>query len=235
VLLHGLTDSHRSYEPVLAALPEWIRAYAITQRGHGDASRPESGYWSSDFAADVTGFLDAVGVEKAVIAGHSMGSIVARCFAREHPERTLGLVLAGAFADLDRPDLKGLLEEFRALGDPVDPEYARAWQESNLALPVPDEFFETIVEETVKTPARIWSAAIEGMMTEGPEPHGAIEAATLIVYGDGDAFIPRSDQDALMAAIPQAELIVYEGGGHALHWERPERYAADLARFAATL
>ena len=53
VLLHGLTDSHRSYEPVLAALPDSIRAIALTARGHGDAGKPVSGYDQPRMAAAV--------------------------------------------------------------------------------------------------------------------------------------------------------------------------------------
>lgn len=97
VLLHGFTDSWRSFEGVLGHLPRSIRAYAVTQRGHGDADRPASGYHSDDFVADVEAFMDAVGIESAVVAGHSMGAGIARRFAARHPERALGLVLMGGF------------------------------------------------------------------------------------------------------------------------------------------
>jgi non-heme chloroperoxidase len=95
VLLHGGTDSWRSFEPVLPYLPSSIRAFALTQRGHGDASRPASGYHPRDFSADVAAFLDSQGLESAVIAGHSMGSTVALRFALDYPERTRGLVPMG--------------------------------------------------------------------------------------------------------------------------------------------
>src|SRR3712207_4230490 len=72
VLLHGVTDSWRSFEPVLPHLPASIHAYALTQRGHGDAERPASGYRPQDLAADVAAFMDALGLESAVIVGHSM-------------------------------------------------------------------------------------------------------------------------------------------------------------------
>ncbi len=98
VLLHGVTDSLRSWEPVLPYLPSSIRAFAVTQRGHGDADRPATGYHPHDFATDVVAFLDAVGVEQAVLAGHSMSSYIAERVATEHPERVLGLVLLGGFA-----------------------------------------------------------------------------------------------------------------------------------------
>src|SRR5689334_24781195 len=69
----GLSDSLRSYEPVLPHLLPSIRAIAVSQRGHGDSTRPETGYRVRDFAADLAAFLDAIGVERAVAVGHSMG------------------------------------------------------------------------------------------------------------------------------------------------------------------
>jgi pimeloyl-ACP methyl ester carboxylesterase len=235
LLLHGITDSHRSYEPVLAALPDSIRAIALTARGHGDAGKPETGYDADQMAADVVAVMDALGIERAIVAGHSMGSWTARRVAVLHPERVLGVVLAGAFASFhDKPEIGGLLEEFEALTDPIDPAYARAWQDSTLARPVPEAFMEMIVEETRKPPARVWQAAMQGLADSRLEPAGSVTVPTLLCWGQKDAFVPDADQERLLARIPHAELRVYEGGGHALHWERPERYANDLAEFAAT-
>ena len=234
VLLHGITDSHRSYEPVLAALPESIHAIALTARGHGDAGKPEAGYDADRMADDVIAAMDALGIPRAIVAGHSMGSLTARRVAARHPERILGIVLAGGFATFhDKPDMTVLIDEFRRLGDPIDPTYARAWQESTLARPVPEPFMEVVVEETCKPPARVWRAAMQGLLDSRPEPAGTITVPVLLCWGERDDFVPRADQEALLAAIPGAELRIYEGGGHALHWERPERFAADLVEFAA--
>ena len=53
ILVHGYADSWRSFELLLPYLPETFRTIALTQRGHGDASRPSEGYQTSDFAADL--------------------------------------------------------------------------------------------------------------------------------------------------------------------------------------
>lgn len=79
----------------------------------------------------------------------------------------------------------------------------------------------------------VWRAALQGLIDDRPEPPGTILVPTLLCWGERDAFVPRADQDDLLARIPGAELRIYEGGGHALHWERPERFAADLVEFAA--
>jgi pimeloyl-ACP methyl ester carboxylesterase len=235
ILLHGLTDSHRAYEPVLGELPDSIHALAVTTRGHGDADKPDDGYTGADLAADVVAFMDVVGIERAVVAGHSNGAWVARRVAELHPERVLGVVLGGCFATYERPDIQELAAEFRALTDPIDPAFVRAWQESTLARPVPEALLAQVVEESSKAPARVWRAAAEGLIGDPTAEEGEITAPTLLIWGDQDAFVPRSDQDALLAAIPGAELIVHEGGGHAFHWEDPARYAAELTAFVASL
>lgn len=70
-----------------------VRAFAVTQRGHGDADRPEAGYRPEDFAADVAAFMDALALEAAVVVGHSGAGFSAQRFALDHPSRALGLVL----------------------------------------------------------------------------------------------------------------------------------------------
>jgi pimeloyl-ACP methyl ester carboxylesterase len=233
ILLHGYSDSWRSYELLLRRLPDSIHAFAVTQRGHGDADRPADGYRPEDHAADVAAFMDAVGVEAAVIVGHSGGSYTAQRFALDHPERTLGIVLVGAFHSMrGNPDVIGLREVVSQLTDPVDREFVREFQESCVAQPVPDGFIDAIVAESCKLPARVWKAYLQGIVdAEVPTESGTITAPTLIIWGDRDAFCPRGDQDALAAAIPGARLVTFEGTGHCPHWEQVERTAAELVAF----
>src|SRR5687768_16236662 len=96
LMLHGWSDYLRSFEPVFPHLPSAVRAIAATQRGHGDADRPAGGYSPSDLASDAIALLDSLGIERAVVVGHSMGAWVAQRIAIEHPERVDGVVLAGA-------------------------------------------------------------------------------------------------------------------------------------------
>lgn len=238
VLLHGITDSWRSFERVLPLLHNPIRAIALTQRGHGDADRPESAYCTRDFSNDVAAFLDALGIERAVVVGHSMGSSNAMRFAIDHPGRVRGLVLVAAFENYSKkPGFVDFVEkEIKPLADPIDPAVAREFQLSTLAKPIPADFLETAVQESLKIPARVWKAAFAGSLEDDFSGEiGKITAPTLILWGDRDAFCPRADQDALLAAIPGSRLIVYQGTGHALHWEEPERFAADLAKFVLSL
>lgn len=233
LLLHGITDSLRSFDLVLPHLPASVRAIAVSQRGHGDSSRPLEGHRPRDIAADLAALLDALGVARAVVVGHSMGSVVAQRFALDHPERTLDLVLMGAFARVaDHPAWQGIAEEAAGLPDPVPVDLIAAFQASTLAQPVSAEYFEVVVQESRKVSAHVWRAIAAGFRQEDHRAAlGAVQAPTLAVWGDQDIYCSRADQDALLAAIPGARLLVYAGAGHALHWEQPARFAADLVAF----
>ncbi len=234
LLVHGYVDSWRSFERVLPHLPESIRAIALTQRGHGDASRPLAGYRSHDFAADLAAFMDALHLESAVIAGGSSGGFVARRFAIDYSERTLGLVLLGSpFTLQDKPEVVELWEStISRLTDPVDPGFVREFQQGMNARPVPDAFLETMVREGLKVPARVWNATFEGLLEDessGQLPE--IKAPTLILWGDKDTIVPLSDQEKLRVAIEGSRFVVYPEVGHAIYWEEPDRVASDLAAF----
>jgi non-heme chloroperoxidase len=238
VMLHGATDSWHSFEPVLPHLPESVHAFALTQRGHGDADRPASGYRTRDFAADVAAFADALRLGPVVVVGHSMGSTNAKRFAIDYPARTRGLVLVGAFAGYrNNPTLVEFWESaVSTLTDPIAPGFAREFQQSTLARPVPPAFLDTVVRESLKVPARVWRAAFEGFFEDDFAAElGAIAAPTLVLWGDRDGLARRIDQDALVAGIAGARFEVYEGTGHALHWEEPERFAAELTAFVEAL
>jgi len=233
VLVHALADSWRIFEPVLGSLPDSIHALVPTQRGHGDASKPAAGYRSTDFSADLLDFLDELSVESAVIAGASSGGLVTQRFAIDHPERVRGLVLLGAPLRLgDKERVRQLWDDVIArLSDPVDSEFVRGFG-GQIALHVAPELFETLVEESLKAPARVWQEAYESAMVDDFSAElGRISAPTLVLWGDQDSLLTREDEETLVRGIPDAHLVVYEGVGHLLYLEQPVRVARDLAAF----
>jgi pimeloyl-ACP methyl ester carboxylesterase len=235
ILLHGVTDSCRSFDLVLRHLPATIRALAISQRGHGDTDRPDSGYSYSDLSDDLLAFLNEVGIDRAIIAGHSMGSMVAQRFAVDHPTRVAGLVLLGAFSTLYRD--RGLSEfvasSIDSLTDPISHSFALEWQLSTIARPIEPQFLDTVVRETVKAPSRVWRAAFQAFLKtpDFSSELAALSIPTLIAWGDQDTYAARAHQDVLLAAMPHARFVLYEGGGHAIHWEEPAAVAAEISAF----
>jgi non-heme chloroperoxidase len=233
VMLPAYADSWFSYSRVLALLPPRYHAYALDQRGHGDSDRPGCCYGVEDFAADVVGFLDVVGVDRATLVGHSGSCLVARRVAEAHPERVARLVLLGSPRSLgDTQQEVELGAAVRALQDPVPVQFARELQGGAAHVALPEAFFERLVAESLKLPARVWKSALEGLFAfDDAAEVGRIAAPTLLVWGEWDRWLPREEEQDLAVAIPQARVIVYPATGHSPNWERPERVAADLDTF----
>jgi hypothetical protein len=164
-----------------------------------------------------------------------MGSTVAMRVAVEYPERVQGLILEGAF--MPRPanaEVSKFLDEVLTLKDPIDPGFVRDFQKATLAQPVPPEFFEMIVGESMKVPAHVWRAALQPYRhTDFSGELTKVRVPTLVVWGDRDAFTGRTEQDDLIGAINGSRLEVYGGAGHSPHWEEPQRYAGQIASFVA--
>jgi len=240
LLLHGYGDSLRSFEKMTPHLPAGLRVLAVSHRGHGDSPRPErdEDYTIAAFAEDALAFLDAMDIKRADIVGHSMGSFVAQRIALDAPDRVIGLVLIGSFVTLRGHE--GVAEMWREvvrhMEDPIDEGFVREFQTGTMAVPVDPDYVEVIVAESMKLPARIWRGAMAGMMDlDHTGELAAMTRPTLIVWGDKDALFGPDEEAALTAAIPHARFVTYQGIGHGVQWEVPERVARDVGAFALEL
>lgn len=209
LLVPGPTDSWRSYQPILDRLPPDVRAVAVTQRGHGDSDKPETGYRVEDFAADVAPLLDALGVDRAVLAGHSGSCLVVRRVALDHPERVTGL---------------------------ISPDFAQSFVIETSSDDVAPELLDQLVTELLKVPARVWQAMFKDLLQyDDLAELTQITAPTLLLWGDNDALVSRKMQDQMASRIPNAKLLVYPGVGHTPRWDDPSRFSHDVVAFAKEL
>ena len=232
LFLHGYTDSWRSYSRVLGGLPAHVRAIVPTHRGHGDSDRPPCCYRVADFAADAVALLDALGVARATIVGHSMGSFVAQRIAADHPGRVDRLVLIASATRAGTPPVVELNGAVQQLTDPVPSAFVRDFQVGSASRPLPPAFLDAVVRDSEKLPARVWRDVLAALV--GPDaitPLDRVTASTLVLWGDKDALFPRAEQDGLVRGIRGARLVVYPEVGHSPHWEDPDRVVADLREF----
>lgn len=238
IALHGVTDSWHSFAPVLPHLPADLHVMALSQRGHGDSDKPAGGYRPVDFATDVAAFMDTMQIERAVLVGHSMGSINAMRFAIDHPSRVAGLLLAGTMPWFGRPPemLEFHRQQIVPLVDPVPDAFARDFQLSTLARPIASVMLDGFVAESLKVPAHVWRAAFAGFIDDDFSSRlREIAAPTMIVWGRHDAFCTAADQQAMLGLVRNARLVEYADAGHAVHWEDPKRFADDLTRFVNSI
>ena len=238
VLLPGPTDSWRSYEPVLEAIPLSVRTIAVSQRGHGDSDKPRTGYRVQDFAGDVVPLLDALDVERAVLAGHSGSCLVVRRVAIDRPERVAGLVLEASPTTLrGHPGLAAFVSSVvSGLQDPIDPDFARSFVVDTSSGEIGSEDVDRLAGELLKVPAHVWQECFAALLDyHDLDELGRITAPTMLIWGDGDEIVGRHMQQQLAELIPNADLLVYSGIGHTPRWEDGSRFASDVAAFVEQL
>jgi non-heme chloroperoxidase len=234
IFLPGFSDSWLSYEPLLEALPISYRLIALSQLGHGDSDKPEDGYNVTCFADNLAGFMNSLGIARAIIVGHSFGSLVATRFALKYPDRVLGLGLIGAFRTVaGHPGAEEIwTNAIEPMTDTVDPSFVREFQLSTLARPIPTARLVSAIAESQKMPARVWKALWRSMLDDDFSTQLAhVDAPTLIVWGQQDAFNTPEEQMNLHSAIRDSELVAIAEAGHAPHWEDPAGVAQILRNF----
>lgn len=235
LLLHGYTDTSRSWTPVAP----WLLRHRLLipdQRGHGASDAPACCYSASVFAEDARLFLDAMKVEKAAVAGHSLGSMVAMTLAAEHPERVSKLALIGSTALVPVRRGDWLWTNAHALKAPLDPssDFLREWHPANQPTPVDGAFAEAATAEILAVPLHVWRGVMRELADVPVGRHAAdIRAPALILSGGKDPLFPPEHHSALAKAIPHAEARVFPELGHNLIWERPAEIGPLLARFLA--
>jgi len=234
IFLHAYADSWFSYGRVLPLLSPAYQAFALDQRGHGDSDKPECCYAADDYAADVDAFMEAVGIDEATLVGDSSGGLIAQRVALDYPHRVSRLVLIGSPTTLvGNEAVMEWWESLRTLEDPIPPEFVRDLLESIIHHPLPEEFLERAISQSLKVPARVWRDYWEGVVlgVDDTARLGEIGAPTMILWGEWDALLPREEQERRAAAIPDATLLVYPETGHLAHWVRPGWVVRDLEAF----
>ena len=236
IFLHGITDSWHSFETVLTKLPASIHAFALTQRGHGNSSKPDNEYSPGNFSSDVAAFINQKKLGSVFIVGHSMGGVNAQQFALDHPQLIRGVVIVGSDPSFrNNPVVPEVYQEVLKLEGTNDKKFMEEFQRSTLVKPIDSAYFNLFVAEGLKTPARVFKAAFRGIMeVDFTEELKKIKAPVLILWGAEDVICIRKGQDTMKQNIKNSKLLVYEATGHALHWEQPERFTKDLLDFINT-
>lgn len=233
ILVHGYPDSWHSFKTVLSNLSSNIHAIAITLRGHGGSTKPLANYDPAVFATDIAEFVKLKKLKNVFITGHSWGGLVAQQFALDYPELIKGLILISTDASFtDNPVMQEFAEEVSGLHDTVPYKFVEEFQKSVLENPIDHLFLNTLIAESLKVPSRVWKSAARGFMAVNyTDRLNELNIPVLITWGEKDSICPKKGQEILMKKIKNAKLIIYEGTGHALHWEQPERFAAELVAF----
>jgi pimeloyl-ACP methyl ester carboxylesterase len=242
IFLHGFTNSSLGYLPLGHLLAKDHRVFLLDQRGHGESDKPPCCYTRLDLAHDAKLFMDRFGLQKAHIAGHSLGGMVAQTLAAFWPERVDRLMVIGSTIgrrslpsrDTPRPPptFGPLDADIRALKDPIDPDSAfmKVWWD----VPGLDPKIQYHMRrESARIPADIWRAMLDqGEVSRDLRTTAhRITAPTLLLFGGKDALFSAEDNREMASWLPHAKVVTLEALGHSLPEEDPAAVGAELLAF----
>lgn len=239
ILQHGMTDNSRSWSLVAHYFAEaGYHVYMLDLRGHGYSDKPDTGmYTIVDFSNDIAAFMDAKGIEKADLVGHSLGSMTMQAFMMNYPDRCNSVVLVASTPvnasalGTDMYDYMLTLEE----NEHPDDEFMAGWYTN--PNPVDEDFLAREMAESQNLSVMAWRCICAGSAAVDMTPFypyiDSYDIPTLIMHGTLDGFFDDAAQEELCSYLPDAEYKVYEGIGHNIQWEIPEQFAEDVLAFIA--
>ncbi|HRW04934.1 MAG TPA: alpha/beta hydrolase [Caldilineaceae bacterium] len=243
VLAHGLTDNGLCWKPIAQVLAETYDCVMPDARGHGFSSAPESGYTNADHAADYAGLIEALGLARPAVLGHSMGSGTTTQLAASYPQLVRGALL-------EDPPWR---PRSHASGGPESVERAEAWRadilsKNQLTISAllakgrierpgwPDAEYDgwTAAKQQVD-PKALDYARVSSMPWWEMVPQ--IKCPTLLITADVEkgAIVSQETAEAVAALNSRVQIAHIPGAGHSIRREQPQRYLAVVQAFLATL
>lgn len=232
VLLHGFPLDHHLWDEVVPLLKDTFDMILPDLRGFGKSTTVDSPYGMDDYASDVAGLLEQLGVAKAAIVGHSMGGYVALAFARLYPARVSGLGLVSSQVLADAPERKE--GRYKSAAD-VSANGVGGVVETMTAKFTADERLQSYARASMERqqPAAYIGAlkAMAERMDSTPLL-SSFNFPVVLVHGDADSLIPIDRAREVKEAIPQAHLVEVSGAGHIPMMEAREQTAEALKHLA---
>ncbi len=241
VFLHAFPLNRTMWAAQESTLSQRFRVITVDLRGHGESDAPLWRYTLDQYADDVNALLDHLSIQRAVMAGLSMGGYVLFAMYRRHSDRIRGLIFADTRAEADQP--------------------AQATWRFNLAQKVHQEGPKAVADEMVpkllspstvqKNPALvervraiILSTPISGIVgdlmaiAERPDSTPLLKTITLptlVLVGDQDRLTTPEENRCLADGIPGARLEIIPGAGHLSNMEQPEFFNQAVSAFMESI
>jgi pimeloyl-ACP methyl ester carboxylesterase len=228
VLIHGAYGDRSVYSEQVRHFSSSFRVITLDLRGHGESPKPEERYSIGQFAEDVAGLCDELGVRSANVAGHSMGGVVAVELAHRHPS------LVNAIATLDSPSIiPGWTEAHMGLYTERirTPDFRDVLKEfldvASSPLDDPDRRREAL-QSIDQVPRHVVTAVWEAMLDWEPERALNTVRCPLLYLDHGQ---PDLDYQRLRSLCPWLLTGQTVGAGHRALQEVPDQVNAMLERF----
>ena len=225
LLISGLATDLRIWACQRMVFGRRYRCIALDNRGSGRSGKPDGPYSLEQMAADAVAVLDAEGIGRAHVVGHSMGSYIAQMLAVGYPDRLRSLTLAGT-ACRHQPWRLELLDQWK---ETAQTRGVHAW--ARRAFPhllgprtawTLGLFINLLWPVILQQPSHGFDgqiAALLGAPEDAPVRLAGIEVPSLVICGSKDTLTTPADAADVAAAIPGARLVTLRGAGHGLMLE----------------
>jgi pimeloyl-ACP methyl ester carboxylesterase len=250
VVLHGAGANLEDMRLALAeSLAAGHRVIFVDRPGLGFSARQAVKCSPSDQAALLRDLFDALGVDRAIVVGHSWGGTLALTFALDCPQRVAGLVL---IAPPTHPGVWPMKRLNAVLAGPLGWLFARTLafpfgvvligpgsREAFLPQRIPDGYVKRSAAMLVLRPVTLmanWAdvGCLEDFLTRQEQRYGALAAPVIVLAGDRDQMVPPASHcEKLAAAAACVKLVVLEGYGHMLHHDAADRVVAAVEEVAS--
>lgn len=236
VLLHGYLETLYIFNEFIEMLEKKYRIIAIDLPGHGLTGSDKEINTMEFCAQTVADVLKKSGVEKAYIAGHSMGGYIAQNCVKMFPEMFQGIILLNSTPNADSPEKKSDREReielvlAAKLGQLATISIPKMYAQSNLRTF--DEKIEETIEITETHDPKGIAACIKGMM-ERADTKDVIKSTpkVMFIFGTDDKFITEEIREKLIGEFPHAKAVVIPETGHNSFIEKPEEVLKAIEEF----
>ena len=233
VFAHGGGGSHLSWWQQVPEFSKRFRCVTFDHRGFGDSRDIPDGPGPSAFVEDLRQLLDHLGIERAALAGQSMGGWTVLGFATAYPERVDALVLCDTTAGMDDPDVireqAALRENSRGgLAQILTRAYAKDFPQRE---PERCFLYQQISGLNRHVPGNLLSALMS--MRHRVDRIVEKRIPTMLLVGEEDALTPAKIMEVMARRIPNSRFVKIAGSGHSAYFEKPREFNQHLMEFLA--
>ncbi|MDH3288024.1 MAG: alpha/beta hydrolase [Betaproteobacteria bacterium] len=237
IFVSGLNGVGRYWQPQVPAFSAHFRVITYDQRGTGESDRQQREFSVDQMAAELTGLMDALEIERAHLVGLSTGGAIGQTLAIERPRRIDRLVLCSTWTYCD-PWFRRLFEGRRLMYQQAGPELHAMFHPLFLYPPDYVNAHDAEIDEERRRnvagapPVEVSVGRINALLAFDRRAGLArIQCPTLILASDNDYITPSYHAEALGRVIPGAKLVVLRGGGHSISRTRPDEFNRLVLEF----
>jgi pimeloyl-ACP methyl ester carboxylesterase len=244
ILISGLGYPLWQWHKMVPYLAEYFKVITFDNRGVGQSDKPAGAYTAQMLAADTVGLLDALGIDKAIVAGHSMGGFIAQAMTLDFPQRVEKLILCST--NFGGPHHVPVTPEaMKVLTDVASDALTRfknglvvstapGWAEKN------PEMIAKWIKWRVANPVELGPYQSQLAIGLGLLPAAAafetklpaINIPTLILFGEHDKVVPPANAELLSKQLSNSQVVIFPNAGHFFPIEIPEAASRAIIEFA---